>query len=135
MTPQDALLNVAARLCERDDWKDPLARPDIKRLVALGWSQMTASERRAFIRRLDDDLKLIKRAAVPAGLLADIEMTEIIKGWPQVIANVGDDQRGFALSIMKKRSNPQWWPSEKQAEVMRRLWKERAVDSDGEVTE
>jgi hypothetical protein len=112
-----------------------MIRPDIKRAVAILWRQMTLQERRAFIGRLDDDLRLVKPATTPDKLLSDLEMTDIIKGWPQVIANVGDEQRGFALSIMKKRGNPEWWPSEAQAEVMRRLWKDRALDGDGDVTE
>lgn len=135
MKPQDALLNVSERLCTAPEWRSPMVRPDIKRGVALLWSQMTLSERKAFIGRLDDELRLVKPVAVSEGMQADMEMTKIIKGWPQVLANVPDEQRGFALSIMKKRGNEGWWPSDAQAEVMRRLWRERNVASDGEVTE
>lgn len=136
MKPQDALLNITCDLCRIEDWKDSaFSRGPIKRAVALLWGQMTLSERKAFIGRLDEDLRLVKAVAVSEGMQADIEMTKIIKGWPQVLANVPDEQRGFALSIMKKRGKDGWWPSDAQAEVMLRLWKERAVDGALEVTE
>jgi hypothetical protein len=129
-TPQDALLNVSARLCQRDDWKDPLVRGDIKRVVAIMWKQMTASERRAFIGRLDGENKLtapMKR--VPN---EELELLTIIQGWQKVIANVSSEDRNFALSIMKHRGKEGWWPSDKQAAKMKALWVERSIDG-GEI--
>ncbi len=129
-TPQDALLNVSARLCASDDWQSPLVRGDIKRLVAIGWKSMTASERRAFIGCLDADNKLTKPIKrVPND---ELEMLTIIKDWQKVIANVSSDDRSFALSIMKARGRDGWWPSDAQAAKMKGLWLERSIEG-GEV--
>ena len=61
MKPQDALLSVSARLCERDDWSVPTSRGDVKRLVAIGWSQMTPVERGDFVAALDHQNNLVAR--------------------------------------------------------------------------
>lgn len=134
MKPQDALLSVSARLCERDDWSSPVARPDIKRGVAILWKQMTASERRAFISRLDQDNKLT--APVRRVPNDELEMLTIIQGWQTVLANVSKEDRSFALSIMKARTKEGWWPSKKQEHKMKALWVERSLEGgEIEVTE
>lgn len=134
-TPQDALLNVSARLCERDDWSDPMARPDIKRLVAIGWKQMTLSERNAFISRLDDRNRLTHANPISSDQQADLDIIQMLKEWHLVIANVSADDKSFALSIMKKRGTEGWWPTERQTYRMGLLWKERSISGDWEAME
>ena len=135
MKPQDLLLDVSARLCQLEDWATPTCRGDIKRLVGIGWKSMTASERRAFLARLDANNSLTPTKSMTQRESAELEVLTMLQGWQKVVANVTAADRGFALSIMKKRNNEGWWPSDAQLPKMRELWKERSLDGDGDVVE
>ena len=132
---QDVLLDCSARLCVADDWQDPLMKPLVKRVAYVAWMNLSASERRDFINSLDDQNRIIPKAkrAKPS---EDLEILTMIRGWQQVIANVTPDDRSFALSIMKRRGNQDWWPSPAQIHKMKTLWAERHVEGgEVEVTE
>jgi hypothetical protein len=85
---------------------------------------MTASERRAFIGRLDADNKLTRAPKVSPEASEDARIQEMLNNWQKVIANVSESNRSFALSIMKNRGKDGWWPSEAQIGRMKQLWRE-----------
>lgn len=115
------------RVAQADDYKAPGPQDALKRLLVVIWRMLAPRTRRNFIAMLDDNLSY-----APARKISDKERQEadvmaMLSGWQQVIANVSADDRGFAMSIMKKRGSDHWWPSDAQITRMKKLWAERSI--------
>lgn len=128
------LFNASCRVNALTDVKTPSAQDEIKRLQALLWKLLRPCNKQAFMSALDENLNLIGPIKqIPS---EDLEILTMIRGWQEVIANVTPDDRSFALSIMKKRGNQDWWPSKAQIHKMKTLWNERSIEGgEVEVTE
>jgi len=126
----DRLLTVGTLTCQAPDYKAPEAQEHVKRLLMIVWRMMHPQNRERFIAALDENLNIAAKPQISEAQRAEMEMIEIIKGWPSVLSTVSGDDKGFALSIMKSRGNSEWYPSDAQAVRMRAIWAERSVSGD-----
>lgn len=60
--------------------------------------------------------------AVPKAPMTESDLERLLYHWPTVVHRTTDvRRRQFALSIRKRARSKDWWPSQKQARVMRRM--------------
>lgn len=121
---------LATRVTQADDFKEPAQQDSLKRLLMVVWRMLEPRTRRRFLDMLDDDLKYNPPKVISEKERLEIEMMQIIEGWPKVLSSVSANDRGFAMSIMKKRGQSGWWPSDAQMPRMRSMWAERSIDGD-----
>jgi hypothetical protein len=59
------------------------------------------------------------------------ELRMIMQDWPHVLRQATNDwAKDFAVNVWKRAGNGQWRPTEKQARVMRRLYRELSRNGD-----
>lgn len=88
------------------------------------WKILPVKERREFLRRLDDldDYEFIEfPRRFPNRKDAKLELAA--RDWSAVRVGLEGKERDFAESIQKQLRYPNWSPSDKQAEWMKKLWK------------
>lgn len=113
----------------------PAWHDHMKRLLVVAWRALPKSTRRLFIERLDSDLNILPPHQKTHRQEQEELTFRIIQGWKLVLASCSKADRGFALSVMKKRGDPTWWPSEAQEKRMRAMWRDVGEPDDVDIVE
>lgn len=124
---------LITRVAQDEDYKEPAPQDALKRLLIVIWRMLAPWTRRNFIAMLDDDLKYAPARKISEKERQEAEIMEMLNGWQQVLTSASAADRGFALGIMKKRSNQNWWPSEAELTKMQSLWAERSISGTDDI--
>ena len=124
----DKYLTLSSEVLSKDDVSK--TQGQVKKLVVLLYKMLSPAHRRAFVEAIDENYKFNPALKRSQQEREEALVVEMIEGWPSVLPSVAVTEKSFALSIMKNRKNPNWWPSEKQIHVMKELWVARHETSD-----
>lgn len=122
------ILRLAARL----RGKKAEDHPNIaKQILVAAWQSLDWDERAAFMARLDDQLEFDPRG---------VSIKAYLNGWDLVMnQQLSDWEAGFAKSVARRRKDPTWYPSEREAKHIRRMYQdallERQADKQEDVIE
>lgn len=119
----DLLMDAVSRALTTDSEQEALRQS--KRAVAALWRVLGPSERAAFVRTLDPENGYRFLEAKPKWPdLEDATLEAAARVWPLVRMEVGKSDQDFANDVHTRLRWPNWTPSEKQREWMKRLYRQ-----------